>query len=153
MASNNLLNPGVQQATQPNDILLCYRKIMKQIRHHFFTRFLCGLAAVVILNMSVDAPDLHDNSIPEDLSYNDIESVVEWMLEDVFAISDAIPEHDDNDSSDPTKLDKKVELFYENISLNISAPTNADYNHIRNFEDQRLYSQSALDELIQPPEA
>lgn len=127
---------------------------MKIIRQHFLARFLCGLVAAIILNLSVDAPDLHDNSVPEDLTYNDIESVVEWVAEEVCDIEDALPEHDDTDQNNPLKLNKKFEFFYE-IQLAVATPSLAKpfLESLRNFSDPNFHPQTAHDELIQPPEA
>jgi len=52
--------------------------------------------ALYLLNISVDAPDAFPNAA-ENLNYNDMESVVEILLEQVLSIEDAVPEHDDPD--------------------------------------------------------
>lgn len=127
---------------------------MKLIREHFLSRFFCGLVAAIILNISVDAPDLYDNSVPEDLTYNDIESVIEWVAEDVCNIENAFPEHDDDDQNSPLKLDKKFEFFYQ-IQLAAATPFPVEpfFKPARNFGDPNFHPQTAHDELIQPPEA
>lgn len=127
---------------------------MKIIRQHFLTRFLCGLVAAIVLNLSVDAPDLHDNSVPEDLTYNDIESVIEWVVEDVCHIENAFPEHEDDDQNSPFKLDKKIEFFYESqFAATIPFPIEPLFKSLCNFGDPHFHAQTAHDELIQPPEA
>jgi len=55
--------------------------------------------ALHILNLSVDSPDPQPIDVPEDLEYNDMESIVEIFLELVLEIEDAIPESDDDDST------------------------------------------------------
>lgn len=131
-----------------------FLSVMRYIRHHFLVRFLCGLVAAIILNFAVDAPDLYDNHIPEDLSYNDIESVVEWVLESVLQIEDAVVEHDDNDQNSPLKIDKHLDLFYD-YSCSAVFPIFIEHfsKPARNFGDPNFSGQSACDELLQPPEA
>jgi len=53
--------------------------------------------ALHIFNCSVDTPDPEPDSVSEDLSFNDMESVVEIILEQVFGIDNAIAEHDEPD--------------------------------------------------------
>jgi len=54
--------------------------------------------ALHIINCCVDTPDLQPDGEPEDLSINDPESVIEIVLENVFHIENAIPEHDEPDN-------------------------------------------------------
>ena len=127
---------------------------MQRIRQPFLSRFFCGLVAAIILNLSVDAPDLYDNSVPENLTYNDVESVIEWMLEDVCQIENAIAEHDDDDQNSPLKLDKQIQFFYETYTATaVSFTSEPSFESQRNFGDPTFHPQSATDELIQPPEA
>lgn len=127
---------------------------MQAVRQHILTRLLCGIVAAIILNLSVDAPDFQPELMPEDLSYNDIESVVEWVLEDVMQIPNAIPEHDDNDNSNPQKFNKHIDFFYE---LRLAVPTPVFATSFvesgRNFGDPDFHAQSVSNKLIQPPEA
>jgi hypothetical protein len=55
--------------------------------------------AINILNVSIDPPDVSMAYHPEDLSYNDIESINEALLEKVLMINNAIPEHDEPDTN------------------------------------------------------
>lgn len=57
-----------------------------------------------LLNISVDTADLNPNYIPEDLSFNDQESIIELVIEKVLGFENAIKEYDDNDVED---FDKK----------------------------------------------
>jgi hypothetical protein len=72
---------------------------MKLFRHHIMYRLLSVVMALHILNLSVDAVDALPAAIPEDLSFNEIESVVEFVLEDVLHIENALPEHDEHDET------------------------------------------------------
>ncbi len=53
-----------------------------------------------LLNISVDTADLNPNYLPEDLSINDQESIIELVIEQVLGFEDAIKEYDDNDLED-----------------------------------------------------
>lgn len=70
-----------------------------------FYRIFCLLFALHFLNLSIDSKDPHPDSIPEDLSFNDIESVTEFIAEVVFGWHDAFQEHDEDDSDDYETID------------------------------------------------
>lgn len=63
--------------------------------------------ALHILNCSVDAPDFSPEDVPEDLSYNDMESVAEIILEKFFDFENAIIEQEENDSDQGSGLNIK----------------------------------------------
>ena len=85
---------------------------MQAFKQHIIFRFFCLVLAIHILNCSVDAPDVRPENIPEDLSYNDMESVMEIVLENVFEIKDAIAEQDDHDSNGDNNLNFKKQVFF-----------------------------------------
>jgi hypothetical protein len=126
---------------------------MELIRAHFLSRWLCMIVALTIFNISVDTPDPYPDSTPENLSFNDIETVIEWLAETVFQIENAIPEHDDADDSHPLKVEKSIDLFFFTPALwPVSAITVAAY-HKKNFMVSHPSLQSVTDEVNQPPEA
>ncbi|MEQ9352063.1 MAG: hypothetical protein RJQ00_05700 [Vicingaceae bacterium] len=64
-----------------------------------------------LLNICVDTADPNPEHIPEDLSINDQESIVEIVLEKVLGYEDAIKEYDDHDAEDHNKKsDIKIDL-------------------------------------------
>lgn len=71
-------------------------------------RLFCILMALHIFNISVDTPDADPDSKPEDLSYNDMESVVEIILEKCLDYDNAIAEHDEADEDCVTS--KTIEI-------------------------------------------
>jgi len=85
---------------------------MQRFRHHIIFRLICLMLAFHIFNCSVDTPDAKPEYIPEDLTYNDIESVAELVLEKVLNIENAIAEHDENDTEDGNSFDLKKEVVY-----------------------------------------
>jgi hypothetical protein len=63
-----------------------------------------------ILNLSIDPPDLRPNH-PEDLSVNDIESIAELVLENVFGVNNAVKEQEDHDAPDGNPFILKIDLY------------------------------------------
>ncbi|MEO6304327.1 MAG: hypothetical protein ABIP51_14270 [Bacteroidia bacterium] len=60
-------------------------------------------------------PDANPDSIPEDLTINDQESVVEIVLEQVLDIDNAIAEHDEADDTDAMNFEMCKDFkFYQN---------------------------------------
>lgn len=77
-----------------------------------------------LLNISVDAIDPQPAYLPEDLSFNDQESIIEIVLEQLLGFENAIEEYDDHDTEDNTeKKNIKVDFLVHpnhNSSLNQS---------------------------------
>lgn len=94
---------------------------MKLLREHIFFRVLWFVLALQILNFSVDTPDAQPDNIREDLSINDMESVVEIILEQVLDIDNAIPEHDESDN-DNGKINLKtaIDFFISKFSVELA---------------------------------
>lgn len=68
-----------------------------------------------MLNISIDTTDPTPSYLPEDLSFNDQESIVELVVEQFLGYQDSIAEYDDNDTEDYGKK-KNVSLsllFFE----------------------------------------
>jgi len=80
-----------------------------------------------MLNISMDTADPNPEYIPENLSINDQESIVEIVLEKILGYENAIEETDDNDREDHTsKTNVKVNLIAQNTfnnSLNLFSTT------------------------------
>ncbi|QSE96010.1 hypothetical protein [Fulvivirga lutea] len=65
-----------------------------------------------LLNISVDTTDPKPDHIPEDLTINDQESIVEIIVEQLLGYEDAIKEYDDNDAEDHNKKSNiKIDLI------------------------------------------
>lgn len=73
----------------------------KQAHRILLHRLICLLMALHVINLSVDAPDNRLSAFQiehhEDLSVNDIESLSELLLEEVLGLTNAVPEHDEQD--------------------------------------------------------
>jgi hypothetical protein len=63
----------------------------------YITRILYFSLALHFFNLSIDSKDKHHESIPEDLSFNDIESLAEFFAEVIFHQHNAFEEHDERD--------------------------------------------------------
>ncbi|HBO30903.1 MAG TPA: hypothetical protein DIV44_09545 [Leeuwenhoekiella sp.] len=96
-------------------------------RKHTGIRIFWGLIALYMLNICVDSPDLFPNRA-ENLNYNDQESVIELVVEQVLDLGDIIPEYDDNDAEEHTSsktsanldhfiVDQSAIAFQQNFSL------------------------------------
>lgn len=75
--------------------------------------------AFYLLNCSVDVDDENPGNLPENLSINDQESIIEIVLEIGLGIEDAIPENEDADGDQETshkkKLKSEIQFFVDNI--------------------------------------
>ncbi|MEE3243138.1 MAG: hypothetical protein VX226_00605, partial [Bacteroidota bacterium] len=80
-------------------------------RKHTSIRIFWGLIALYMLNICVDSPDLFPNRA-ENLNYNDQESVIELVVEQVLDLGDIIPEYDDNDAEEHTSSKTSANLDY-----------------------------------------
>lgn len=64
-----------------------------------------------LLNISVDTADPSPEHLPEDLSFNDQESLVELVVEMIFGFENAIKEYDDHDTEEHNnKKNLKIDL-------------------------------------------
>jgi hypothetical protein len=108
--------------------------------------------ALHILNFSVDTPDGKPDNIPEDLTYNDIESVAELVLEKVLNIENAIAEHDENDTEDGNSFDLKKEFVYYHLTKVKNDKIFDNGLHIiasTDYDEQ--YSSQFHPEIVPPP--
>lgn len=87
--------------------------MIKQIRHSFLTRYFWSFMSLYLLNCFVDCPDAKPNYFPEDLTYNDLESIIEIVVEKALGFENAIPEYDDNDTNQNSYLKSNffIDLF------------------------------------------
>lgn len=80
-------------------------------RFEVFRKLLLTVLAFIILNGSTEiansAPQKwNGDTYTEDLSYNDIESMYELMTECLLDLENCVPESDDHDDEQKTKLKK-----------------------------------------------
>ena len=87
---------------------------------------------IYLLNISVDSADPNPQNIPEDLSFNDQESIIELVVEKVLVFENAIEEYDEHDSEEHNTrtIDQSDLIFHFSVELMIFQPKN---------EIERLY--------------
>lgn len=104
-----------------------------------------------LLNISVDTADPNPEHIPEDLSINDQESIIEIVLEKVLGYEDAIKEYDDHDTEDHNKkTNVKIDLtnhYIAEIVLNQEAIITTR----QNFPDHNTFLANGFLKLDIPP--
>lgn len=83
--------------------------IIGKLRNGGFFRGLTACLAVIFLNGVVDPPDLYSDAVAEDLSYNEMESVLEVFVECVLQFEDFFEEYDEDDAG-KTLLKKRSSL-------------------------------------------
>lgn len=95
------------------------------------------MMACYMLNICIDAPDALPNDIPEDLSFNDQESIIELIVEKVLGYEDAIPEHDDSDPRQDTTI--KSNLAIDHFVLPSFKSKFNDHHSIGNKQNRAIY--------------
>lgn len=85
---------------------------MNRLRHSKILSALWLFLTVWIFNYSIDIPDPQNDSVREDLTYNDIESISELIFEYCLGWEDFVTEHDEDDPDDRGGVSKKIELVY-----------------------------------------
>jgi hypothetical protein len=105
---------------------------MRLNKVHIGQKFLWVLIALHILNFSIDNPHtLFDNS-KVDSDFNEVDSVVELVLEDVLSIDNAIPEHHTKTPvSHKFNVKKMVWLFEEQVSLEFNEPIAVNFRIVQ----------------------
>lgn len=110
--------------------------------------------ALHIFNLSIDAPDAQPESIAEDLSVNDIESVTELVLEKLLMIENAIPESDEKDTDDGSPLEiKKIEFFTNKIELIPLNQITANLSSFSTLQQDAFLKLLYYDITTPPPQA
>ncbi len=106
---------------------------------------------IYLLNISVDTADPNPNHIPEDLSINDQESIVEIIVEQVLGFEDAFKEYDDNDTEDCNKkTNSKIELIAQFLVISsIKQPIIKTTK--QKFPDYNTYLTIGFQKLDTPP--
>jgi len=108
--------------------------------------------ALHIFNCSVDTPDAQPDNVPEDLTYNDMESVVEIVLEQVLGINDVIAEHDepDDDNTGNFSIKKSIDFSYHQSKVKLLVAIAPTYLTKYSFY-QEQYSEQFRPEIVPPP--
>lgn len=104
-----------------------------------------------LLNISVDPADPNPPHIPEDLTINDQESIIEIIVEQILGFEDAFKEYDDNDTQDHNKKTNiKIDLInhYAVDCLIKKSPFEREKSQ---FSDFNTYLTNGFLDLDTPP--
>lgn len=104
-----------------------------------------------LLNISVDTADPNPQHIPEDLSFNDQESIVEIVVEKILGYENAIEEYDDHDTEDHnTKNTVKIDLLVHLTFEHESSPPQCKARK-QHFPDHNDRLANGFEEIDSPP--
>lgn len=101
---------------------------MKILKQNKIFNILWIVMAMHILNFSIDAPDIIDKSIAEDLSYNEIESLTELIAENILNIEDAFSESDEKGDEESGFFKKYSEITLHYVLLKDKPVSNSLIN-------------------------
>lgn len=104
-----------------------------------------------LLNLSVDTQDPTTRHLPEDLSINDQESMIELLLEQILGYENAVEEYDDSDTEEhnkQTNLKKDLLAFYPVVSALSQSFSETDRQQ---FPDFSSYLTNGFQKLDTPP--
>jgi hypothetical protein len=109
------------------------------------------MMGIYLLNICVDTADPAPPYIPEDLSINDQESIVEFVIEIILGLDNAIEEYDDHDREDHSKKSnvKLDQVVY--INLDGSIDLSALDGMIQRYPDLETCLPKGFHQLDTPP--
>lgn len=103
------------------------------------------------LNICVDTPDPNPEYIPEDLTINDQESIIEIIVEQIMGYENAIEEFDDNDTEDHNTLTiTKINLINRYLN-DINIKQLFIETKRQKFPDLNAYLTNGFHQLDTPP--
>ena len=125
--------------------------MISQLRNNLFINLLWGVMGLYLLNISVDTPDQEPEHIPEDLTINDQESIVEIIIEQVLGYEDAIKEYDDDEPEDcNTKTNIKIDLI-NRYSIDNTIKQLFVFTSKQHFPNSNCYLAKGFQKLDIPP--
>jgi len=86
--------------------------VIQFLRERTLLRLFWLVIALHVLNVGIDAPDARTDATPEDLTYNEMECLVEIVLEQILLIDNAISEHDEDDTEVLGGMELSEAVFY-----------------------------------------
>lgn len=93
----------------------------------FFNRIVSIALAIHLFNFSIDPRDTAPSYIPENLSINDIESIAEFVCEEVFDLPNAFEETDDADQDIETGNGSILKVYFSSSVLDIKSACISPY--------------------------
>jgi hypothetical protein len=124
--------------------------MVRKASYSILTRIVCVVLAIHFFNFSVDPADKHSDSVPEDLSVNDIESVSELVIEVVFGYGDVFGEHDERDTHHGGRLGIcKIYISNAIFQLNNLSPNSNSSSEFHIADCRRMLSRTT--NVLSPP--
>lgn len=126
---------------------------MEFLRKHIIFRYFWVFMALHVLNCSVDAPDALPDCVPENLSFNDIESISELVLEQILGFENAVEEHEEPDAADGLSFEiAKIVLYYQSSHIfSLSQNTNHPTLGLSVCHYKDIYMTMFHPEIVSPP--
>src|SRR5690349_15550129 len=88
----------------------------RKTRTSFLSRAIAFSLAVYLFNFSIDSRDKAPDYVAEDLAFNDIESVYEFLAEGLLGVENAVEEHDERDQDDAGSFEFNKIFSYQPIT-------------------------------------
>lgn len=130
--------------------------LMRFIKKHINSRILWMLMALHILNFSIDNPHtLFDNN-KADAKFEEVDSVVELVLENVLNIENAIPEnHSKTPVTNKFNAKKVVWVFEHHEPIQFVQPIAENFKVVfgNTFYTNPIYDSPLVNIFSPPPEA
>lgn len=129
---------------------------MRYTKYHIGQRILWLIMALHILNFSIDTPHTLLDDSPVDVDYEEIDSIVELLLEDIMCIEDAIPEnHSKSPVTNKFSAKKIVWLFEQQPLIEFRHFVEENYRVVAEnpFYRTRVYASPQVNIVSPPPEA
>lgn len=105
-----------------------------------------------MLNLSVDAPNPEVLDISKSLSFNDQESIIEIVVEQILGFENAIVEFDDNDTSHEQRQKKGLTLdFFVLSSFSANMDTILFGKNLQKFDAVAHHFDTRYFEIHSPP--
>jgi len=124
---------------------------LNSLRKHIVFRMMWGLLALHFLNVSVDTMDMYADYIPEDIHYNDQESIAEIVVEQFLGYEDAFAEYDDVDHENHTgkKRGLSIKIYFQSAENKSDIET--QINALKHFSISENYLSIFCLSLDSPP--
>jgi len=124
---------------------------MKLFRHYILHRLFSVVMALHILNLSVDTSSTSLGLVSSDAALNEIHSLIEFVLEDMFHIHDAVPENSNHHES-AELMESSDECIPVSHGASFSR-RNHLFSRLRFAPSDCFFIQPTLDITSPPPKA
>lgn len=116
---------------------------MQFIRQHKIFKLFWFMMAALFINTSVDPVDPHGDWVAEDLSVNEMETIIEIVAEQILDIEDCFEERDDKDPDDsaPVKPVKDISEIEPSKVIGLKSPPSLVNSHSQPDYFKRFRSQ------------